>query len=304
MPAKRKRSQPRRRPRTRAAAQLVVITGLSGSGKGTVLRNLEDLGYYCVDNLPVPLMPTFADLVSRGSDEIGRTALVVDIREREGLKALPAQLQKLRRRLRATLLFVEAGDDVLVRRFSETRRPHPLGSGTPVREGIVRERRRLKPIRALADMVIDTSNFNPHELRQLITDRFGPRNGRRPLLISLVSFGYRHGLPGEADLVFDVRFLPNPHFVPAYRPLTGKNPRVARYVMSFPQTRRFVQRIAGLLDYLIPHYVREGKSYLTIAFGCTAGRHRSVTIARAIADRLRESDYRVKINHRDLLKGA
>lgn len=302
MPAKRKRSPPRRKKRERPAAQLVVITGLSGSGKGTVLRMLEDLGYYCVDNLPVPLIPTFADLVSRGRDEIGRAALVVDIRERDGLKALPAELQKLHRPLRPLLVFVEASDEVLVRRFSETRRPHPLGSQTPVREGIVRERKRLKPIRALAGMVIDTSNFNPHELRQFITDRFGPGNGRRPLLISLLSFGYRHGLPEEADLVFDVRFLPNPHFVPAYKPLTGKDPRVARYVMSFPQTRRFVQRIAGLLDYLIPHYVREGKSYLTIAFGCTAGRHRSVTIARAIADRLRDNDYRVKINHRDLLK--
>lgn len=280
----------------------MLITGLSGSGKGTVLRNLEDIGFYCVDNLPVPLIPTFSDLVAKGSDEVERVALVVDIREREGLRELPAQVQKLRRRLRTTVVFVEASDEILMRRFSETRRPHPLGPGTPVRQGIARERKRLRPIRALADMVIDTSQFNPHELRQFITDRFGGRTGRAPLLISLLSFGYRNGLPEEADLVFDVRFLPNPHFVPAYRPLTGKDRRVARYVLSFPQTRRFIQRIAALLLYLIPHYVREGKSYLTIAFGCTAGRHRSVTIARAIGDRLRNSDYRVKISHRDLVK--
>lgn len=301
---KRPQGKAKRSSRRAVAAPLVVITGLSGSGKGSVLRSLEDLGYYCVDNLPTPLIPTFVDLAVKGSEEVGRTALVVDIREPEGLKGFPARLERLRRRLPALLVFVEADDEVLMRRFSETRRPHPLGAGRTVREGIERERSRLEPIRAMADVVIDTSNFNPHELRRFVTERFAGSDRRRPLMITVVSFGYRDGLPEEADLVFDVRFLPNPHFVAAYRTLTGKNPRVARYVMSFPQTRRFLERIEGLLSYLIPHYVREGKSYLTIAFGCTAGRHRSVTIARVIADRLRERDYRVKITHRDLLKGS
>jgi len=308
MPTQRKRSpsttrrESQRGQRRTVGAPLVVITGLSGSGKGSVLRSLEDLGYYCVDNLPTPLIPTFVDLAVKGSEEVGRAALVVDIREPKGLRGFSARLERLRRRLPATLVFVEADDEVMMRRFSETRRPHPLGAG--LREGIERERSRLEPIRAMADMVIDTSKFNPHELRRFVTRHFGGSSQRQPLMISLVSFGYRDGLPEEADLVFDVRFLPNPHFVAAYRSLTGKNRRVASYVMSFPQTRRFLERIEGLLSYLIPHYVREGKSYLTIGFGCTAGRHRSVTIARAIADRLRDRDYRVRITHRDLLKGS
>lgn len=285
-------------------APFVIITGLSGSGKGSVLRTLEDLGYYCVDNLPIPLIPIFADLLLRGGEEIKRAALVVDIREGEALGEFPALFRNLRRRLPATLVFVEAGDEALLRRFSETRRPHPLGADQPVREGIRRERKLLKPIRSAADIVIDTSAFTPHELRQSVTDRFARPGRRRPLLISLVSFGYRYGLPSDADLVFDVRFLPNPNFVPAYKPLNGKDARVTRYVFSFPQSRQFIQRIGRLLTYLLPHYAREGKSYLTIAFGCTGGRHRSVAIADAIGRQLRGSEYRVKINHRDLLKGS
>ena len=305
---------PHSRPRSRASGKtkrrrspqtpLVIITGLSGSGKGSVLRTLEDLGYYCVDNLPIALIPTFVDLVKKGGEEVERAALVVDIREREALEEFPAVFQRLGRRLPATLVFVEANEEALLRRFSETRRPHPLGADRPLREAVRRERQLLRPIRTEADLVIDTSRFTPHELRQLISDRFGRPQRRRPLLISLVSFGYRYGLPGDADVVFDVRFLPNPNFVPAYKPLTGKDLRVARYVLSFPQTREFIQRIGRLLAYLIPHYVREDKSYLTIAFGCTAGRHRSVAIARAIADHLRGGDYRIKITHRDYLKAS
>jgi UPF0042 nucleotide-binding protein len=280
----------------------VIITGLSGSGKGSILRTLEDLGYYCVDNLPIPLIPTFVDLVGKGSEEVERVALSVDIRERRALKEFPAFYQRLRRQLPATLVFVEANEEALLRRFSETRRPHPLGADRPVRDTIRRERRLLKPIRAAADLVIDTSSFSPHELRRLITDRFSRTDRRRPLLISLVSFGYHYGLPPDADLVFDVRFLPNPNFVAALKPLTGKDARVARYVLSFPQARQFIQRIVRLLSYLIPHYRREDKSYLTIAFGCTGGRHRSVAIARAVAQQLRGSEYRIKIRHRDHLK--
>lgn len=305
-------SRPRRRggetrkqgPKPLHPAPLVIITGLSGSGKGSVLRTFEDLGYYCVDNLPIPLIPIFVDLYGKSGDEVQRAALVVDIREGRGLRRFPCLFEKLRRRLSATLVFVEASEEALLRRFSETRRPHPLGGNLSVREGIQRERTLLKPIRALADILIDTSRFNPHELRQFVTDRFARTDQRRSLLISLVSFGYRYGVPSDADLVFDVRFLPNPNFVPAYKPLTGKDRRVADYVFSFPQAREFILRIMDLLRYLIPHYVREGKSYLTIGFGCTGGRHRSVAIAQALGRQLAGPGQRVKVNHRDLLKGG
>ncbi len=283
------------------AAPLVILTGLSGSGKASTLRTLEDLGYYCVDHLPILLLPAFAELVTKSGEDL-RAALVVDVREGEALAELPAIWESLRRRQPATLVFMEASDEAVARRFSETRRPHPLGAELSVREGLRRERALLRPIRALADVVIDTTRFTPPELRRFITERFAQADRRRPLLISLVSFGYRYGLPPDADLVFDARFLPNPNFVPAYKPLTGKNRRVARYVLSFPPSREFLRRIRGLLSYLIPHYVREGKSYLTIAFGCTGGRHRSVTIAEAIARQLRGGAYRVKIAHRDLDK--
>jgi UPF0042 nucleotide-binding protein len=294
----------RRAPARLRAAPLVILTGLSGSGKGSLLKTFEDLGYYCVDNLPVPLIPTFADLYVKTEEEVQRAALVVDIREGRGLKGLPRLLESLRRRLPVTVIFLEASDSALLRRFSETRRPHPLGGDLPVREGIRRERALLEPIRALADLVLDTTRFTPHELRRLVTERFAGAARRRRLLVSLVSFGYRYGVPPDADLVFDVRFLPNPNFVPAYKPLTGKDRRVARYVLSFPQTREFIGRIARLLAYLMPHYQREGKSYLTIAFGCTGGRHRSVTIARALERRLARRGYRAVLNHRDLAKAA
>ena len=293
----------KRKRRARRAAPLVILTGLSGSGKASTLRTLEDLGYYCVDHLPISLIPPFSELVAKSGEDL-RAALVVDVREGEALAKLPAMWESLRRRQPATLVFMEASDEAVVRRFSETRRPHPLGAELPVREGLRRERALLRPIRALADTVIDTTRFTPHELRRFITEFFGQAHRRRPLLVSLVSFGYRYGLPPDADLVLDARFLPNPNFVPAYKPLTGRNARVARYVLSFPQSREFLQRMRGLLSYLIPHYVREGKSYLTIAFGCTGGRHRSVAIAEAIGRQLRGGPYRVKIAHRDLDKAS
>lgn len=286
------------------AAPLVIITGLSGSGKGSILRALEDLGYYCVDNLPIALIPPFADLYGKTGEEVQRAALVVDIREGEALEDFPRLFKGLRRALPTSLVFVEASDVALVRRFSETRRPHPLGADVPVREAIGRERALLEPVRALADIVVDTSRFTPHELRQYVMDRFSETDRRRPLLVSLVSFGYRYGIPADADLVFDARFLPNPNFVSAYKPLTGRDPRVARYVMSFRQTHEFVTRIRRLLTYLIPHYVREGKSYLTIAFGCTGGRHRSVAIAEALRRQLTDAGLRVRSSHRDIHKGS
>ncbi|HEV3511618.1 MAG TPA: RNase adapter RapZ [Candidatus Sulfotelmatobacter sp.] len=278
--------------------ELVIITGMSGSGKASVLKAFEDLGYYCVDNLPVELIPQFAEL-SMQSSEIRRTALVVDVREGSKLEQLPGILKSVRRMIPTKVVFLEASDAVLLRRFSETRRPHPLGTDNTVKSALKEERRHLGRIRRLADFVIDTSKFNVHELRATITQRFQEQSSERSLLISCVSFGFREGVPEDADLVFDVRFLPNPHFVPEFRPLTGRDPRVAKYIRSFPQTREFISRISDLLVYLIPHYIHEGKSYLTIAFGCTGGQHRSVMIAEDVGKHLRRAGYRVKIVHRD-----
>jgi RNase adapter protein RapZ len=292
-----------RRSRSRDARQLVILTGLAGSGKGSVLNTFEDLGYFCVDNLPVPLIPMFSEIYGNGVGEIERAALLVDAREGGQIENLPGIYRALNVEHPATLVFIEASDEVLLRRFSETRRPHPMGQGLSVAEGIREERRRMAPIRRLADVIIDTSKFNVHELRQFITQRF-QKAAQRPLLVSVVSFGFRYGIPTDADLVFDVRFLPNPHFVPRLRPFSGKDPRVARYIRSFPQTGEFLRRIESLLAYLIPHYITEGKSYLTVAVGCTGGRHRSVTLAEVIARALKKRGYSTKTVHRDLDKSA
>jgi UPF0042 nucleotide-binding protein len=246
----------------------------------------------------VELIPRFAELAVQ-SAEIQRTALVVDVREGSKLEQLPSILKSVKRMIPTKVLFLEASDASLVRRFSETRRPHPLGTHTPVRASLQAERRHLKPIRAIADLVIDTSKFNVHELRSHVTEQFKQHASDKNLLVSCVSFGFKHGVPEDADLVFDVRFLPNPHFVPEFRPLTGKHPRVAKYIRSFPQTPEFIHRISDLLVYLLPHYIREGKSYLTISFGCTGGQHRSVMIAEDVGKNLRKAGYRVKVLHRD-----
>ncbi|SPF31295.1 hypothetical protein; putative nucleoside triphosphate hydrolase domain [Candidatus Sulfotelmatobacter kueseliae] len=278
--------------------ELVIITGMSGSGKASVLKAFEDLGYYCVDNLPVELIPEFAELAMQ-SREIRRTALVVDVREGAKLEKLPSILKSVRRTIPTRVVFLEASDAVLLRRFSETRRPHPLGMDAPVKASLKTERRHLGAIRRLADLVIDTSKFNVHELRAHINERFHEESPGKSILVSCVSFGFRQGVPEDSDLVFDVRFLPNPHFVPEFRPLTGRHPRVAKYIRSFPQTQEFISRISDLLVYLLPHYIREGKSYLTIAFGCTGGQHRSVMIAEDVGKHLRRAGYRVKVVHRD-----
>jgi UPF0042 nucleotide-binding protein len=279
---------------------LVVITGMSGSGKASVLKAFEDLGYYAVDNLPVDLMPRFAELVKQ-SAETDRAALVVDIREGTRLDRVPKLLQQLKKQLNTTVLYLEASDEALQRRFSETRRPHPLGRGNDtVKAALGSERKRLAPIRAMADIVIDTSKFNVHELRQHVQERFQREPTERSILVSCVSFGYKHGVPTDADLLFDVRFLPNPHFVPEFRALSGRHPKVAKYIRSFPQTQEFISRISDLLVYLLPHYVREGKSYLTIGFGCTGGQHRSVMIAEEVAKRLKKAGYVLKVVHRDM----
>jgi len=292
-----------RRPKTAEPRkpELVIITGLSGSGKGSVLRSLEDLGYYAVDNLPVDLMTKFAEL-TRDNPQIQAAALVVDVREGEGLKRFPEVLAGIRKALNTQVLFLEADEGAIVRRFSETRRPHPLGTDRSIPKSIRSERSRLAPIRALADLIINTSRFTVHELREFIGERFRGQSDQSKILISVSSFGYRNGIPPDSDLVFDVRFLPNPNYIPRFKNLTGKNPGVARYIRSFPQTVEFIDRISQLLVYLLPHYIREGKSYLTIAFGCTGGRHRSVMMAEEIRKRLLAAGFKAKVTHRDAAK--
>lgn len=281
-----------------APHELVVLTGLSGAGKLSALKAFEDLGYYSVDNLPLELIPRFADLV-RGSREIRRAAIGVDIRE--GLiERFPAILKQVRKTLPAKVVFLEASDEVLQRRFSETRRPHPLGRSESVLQSIRAERKRLEAVRNVADILLDTSKFNVHELRAHIQAQFERGENETQLLISNTSFGFKNGVPMEADLVFDVRFLPNPHFVPEFRHLTGKDKRVADYVKAFPQTKEFLERVTEMLLFLLPHYIKEGKSYLTIAYGCTGGQHRSVAIAEEMNKRLAKAGYRTKVSHRDM----
>ena len=278
--------------------ELVILTGLAGSGKLSALKAFEDMGYYAVDNLPVELLPSFADLVSQ-SVEITRAALVVDAREGRGLERFPAILKELRRKLSVRVVYLEASKAALLRRFSETRRPHPLGQGETVSKAIEAEQRLFDPVRKVADVRIDTTNFNVHELRAYIQNEFRRDSTGKSLLISSISFGYKHGVPLEADLVFDVRFLPNPHFVPEFRKLTGRDKKVVDYLNQFPQTKEFLDRVTDLLLFLLPHYIREGKSYLTLAFGCTGGQHRSVMIAEEMRRRLAEKGFQTKTSHRD-----
>lgn len=281
--------------------ELILVTGLSGSGKGTVIRALEDLGYYSVDNLPLDLMEKFAEL-TKDSPNIRRAALVVDVREGRNLERFPVLYAALRKKLRCTLVYLEAERDIIVRRFSETRRPHPLGTERSVMRSVLIERERLAPIRALADLIVDTSKFNVHELKDFIREKFSSGEAAHTIRLYITSFGYRNGVPTDGDLVFDVRFLPNPNYIPEFKPLTGRNPRVARYILSFPQTQEFVSRISEMLVYLLPHYIREGKTYLTIAFGCTGGQHRSVFMADEIGRRLKKAGFHARITHRDAPK--
>jgi UPF0042 nucleotide-binding protein len=296
-----RRESARGNKRAAPSAELVIITGMSGSGKGSVLKVFEDLGFYSVDNLPIGLIPKFAEL-TRDSASIRFSALVVDIREGHGLKRFPAIYARIRREIPTRLIFMEADDHTIMRRFSETRRPHPLGTEQSIGKSIRQERAMLAPIRKLADLTINTSKFTVHELRDFIRDKFVGQREESKIMIYVTSFGYRHGVPADSDLVFDVRFLPNPNYIPKFKKLTGRHPSVARYIRSFPQTIEFIDRISELLVYLLPHYIREGKSYLTIAFGCTGGHHRSVMIADQIRKNLADAGYRAKVTHRDSAK--
>ena len=288
------------------APDVVIITGLSGSGMSSATNAFEDLGYFCVDNLPLMLLPTFARLVrpdDHNRPHIERAALVIDIREGRFLSEFPERLRELRASgLRVSVLFFEASDEALVRRFSETRRPHPAEGGQGVLESIRRERAAMSEIRSLADQVIDTSAHTVHTLRRLLLERFGPEGGGALMRVQVYSFGYKHGAPHDVDLLFDVRHLPNPHFVPVLRDLSGHDPRVVRYLRASEEVRETVRRFAELVDYLLPLYRREGKSYVTIGIGCTGGRHRSVMVANALARHLRRGGYEVGSVHRDVGK--
>jgi len=279
--------------------ELVIVTGISGAGKASALKAFEDLGYHAVDNLPLELLPEFARLVGT-SGEFEKAVIVVDVREGPTLDRLPEILKGVRTILQTRVVFLDAQDAVLVRRYSETRRPHPLSRSDTVSRSIVEERQLLDPIRNVADTLIDTSNFNVHELRAHIQSRFGNEELAKQLLVSCLSFGFKNGVPLDADMVFDVRFLPNPHFVPEFRKKTGRDRKVAAYIRGFPQTVEFLDRVMDLMLYLLPHYVQEGKSYLTVAFGCTGGQHRSVMMAEDIGRKLKRAGYLVKVLHRDM----
>jgi len=286
---------------TKHRKHFVLVTGMSGSGKGSVLKAFEDLGYHCVDNLPVDLIARFAEKCWQGTSRMQRAAVGVDIREGAALSQLPTVYQDLRNSyLNLSLVFLEASDKVLVRRFEETRRPHPLGRDLPAREGIRLERTLLKPMHQLADVIIDTSRMNVHELRELIQTRFGGLSAVRATLVSVISFGFRFGLPADANLVFDARFLPNPNYIPRLKSKTGRDAVVQRFMDSFPSTRAFMKHLMDMLYYLLPNYIQEGKSYLTIAIGCTGGRHRSVAIAEKVGRALADEGYKTRVSHRDI----
>ena len=285
--------------------RIVLLTGMSGGGKSTAIRALEDAGWFCIDNLPVLLVPKLLELVVHGaSDEVHRLALVIDAREGRFLDQTPQAVDEVRRAgHRLEVVFLDSADETLTRRFSETRRRHPLSPDGTVADGIALERKLLAALRAIADVVIDTTRMNVHELRDVITARFGAAGDADALNVTLVSFGYRNGIPANSDLVLDVRFLPNPYFVEGLKPHPGTDPRVSEWVLGRPQTQEFLERLESLLAFLLPQYKAEGKSYLTVSIGCTGGRHRSVALAEELSKRLTDKHRaRVKVTHRDVDK--
>jgi UPF0042 nucleotide-binding protein len=298
-----KRHAARRAARTAVTSRFVVLTGLSGSGKSQAIRALEDLGYFCVDNLPVTLLPMLAELTLRAGTEISRAAVVVDVREGKLLEEFPGIYRRLKahKGLNPVLIFLEAAERTLVRRFSETRRPHPLAPDRSAIEGIREERDAMRPIRQLADHVVDTSEMTVHELRHAFTGVAAGTTPGTQLVVTILSFGFKHGIPVDSDLLFDVRFLPNPHFVPALRPHTGRDKEVMRYLNRSQATHQFLKHTLNLLTFLVPQYVSEGKTYLTIGIGCTGGRHRSVAIAEALKKGLSGiPGVRLRVKHRDI----
>jgi UPF0042 nucleotide-binding protein len=298
-----RRQLARRAARTAVRSRFVVLTGLSGSGKSQAIRALEDLGYFCVDNLPVALLPMLAELTLRAGSEIARAAVVVDVREGRMLTEFPSVYRKLKamRNLNPVLIFLEASEASLVRRFSETRRPHPLAPDRSAVEGIRDEFAAMRAIRAMADHVVDTSAMTVHDLRHTFTSVASGRAPGSQLVVTILSFGFKHGIPVDSDLLFDVRFLPNPHFVPTLRKFTGRDAKVVRYLDRAKGTQEFLEHTLNLLRFLIPRYAQEGKAYLTIGIGCTGGRHRSVAIAEALRKGLSGLEgVRIRVKHRDI----
>ncbi|MBI1748173.1 MAG: RNase adapter RapZ [Acidobacteria bacterium] len=290
-------------PKSTELKDLIIVTGLSGSGKRSAIKAFEDLGYFCIDNLPVRLIPKLLDLSTVSGGELNRLALVIDIREGEFLTEFKDFYEKLHRKnFRVQIMFFEASDAALVTRFRETRRPHPLAIDTPILEGIAQERERLKQIRALADMVIDTSDLTVHTLKKYVLDHFRRPGQGGGIVVTITSFGFKYGIPFESDLMFDVRFLPNPNFVRQLKSKNGTNQGIVKYMRSFPETEEVIRRIGDFLGYLIPKYLREGKAYLNISVGCTGGRHRSVMVSEAIRDFLKKPGQDVEVVHRDLDK--
>lgn len=292
----------KQKPGVRGTRRFVILTGLSGSGKTQAIRALEDLGYFCIDNLPTQLIPTMAHLSTREGAGLDKVAIVVDIREGEFLSQFARVYRKLKAQseVNPTLIFLEASHSTLVRRFSETRRPHPLAPDRSVAEGITEEREKLNAIRSMADLVLDTSNLTVHELREIFMRMSRDGRPKAEMIVNVVSFGFKNGVPLDADLVFDVRCLPNPHFVNNLRPLTGRDKPVERYMRKHPATLDFIDKLTSFLKFALPHYVQEGKSYLTVAVGCTGGRHRSVMIAEALKKTLGEvQGVRLRVKHRD-----
>ena len=293
--------------RRTAQARFVVLTGLSGAGKSQAIRALEDLGYFCVDNLPTMMIPTMAELASRAESGLERVAIVADVREGAFLAQFPKVFRRVRRMpgLRPVLIFLEARDAILVRRFSETRRPHPLAKNRPVRDGIHEERRALRRIRAMADQVVDTSDLTVYDLRDAFMAVARGKVRAQPLQVSIVSFGFKHGIPVESDLVFDVRFLPNPHFFPRLRALSGRDRAVMAFMRRHPATQETVGRFSALLQFLIPQYAAEGKTYLTVGVGCTGGQHRSVYVAEQLRRELGPiAGVHLHVRHRDMAPGG
>lgn len=283
--------------------RIVIITGLSGSGKSTAVRALEDEGFFCLDNLPAALIPTFVELVEK-SGEVRDVALVMDIRGRDFFKGGEIVFQRISEAGHdVDIYFFEATDQVLIRRFSETRRRHPALDSGSVPEGIRVEREQLAWLRRMATMVIDTSELNVHQLKEKVITSVKGEQGARQMIVHVQSFGYRFGLPLESDLVFDVRFLPNPYFVPELKEFSGLDPQVRSYVLGKAETGAFLQKLTDMLEFLFPHYIREGKSYLTISVGCTGGRHRSVVMAEELRDLFKHKKVNLEIVHRDIEKG-
>ena len=283
--------------------RLVVVTGLSGSGKTAALKALEDLGFFCVDNLPVALLSKFLELGVSAGGEVQKVALGMDVRERRFLERSRDVLEEIRALgIRAEVLYLDATDESLVRRFSETRRRHPLGDDHSVIDGIREERRLLQDLRERADLVIDTSDMSVHDLKKALWQYFKQSPEDQTLQVSLVSFGYRYGIPTEADVLLDVRFLPNPYFVPELKNGVGTEKRVQDFVFGFEEAREFLRRFGELVSYLIPLYEKEGKTYLTVAVGCTGGKHRSVSIVEELGRRISETGRPVRVLHRDLAK--